>query len=147
MTTPAFVESSRIRFRQPVSESGFVDAAWWPRSLDLAVELPPLLDVLWSSARDISRITYNITEWGPTPRRLLIDGRTVRLGGFTTGDRNAVRLTDAWRRERIDVLVIPPTTDSAQAERAMTLASNADNPYRGAEILSRAQSTNMTDER
>lgn len=144
MSTPALADTSRIRFRQPVSESGYIDAAWWPRSRDLAVELPALLDLLWCAGRDISRVTYNLADWDVAPRKLLVDGRVVRLGGFSAGERNAVRLSDAWRRERIDVVVIAPTTDAQQAGRAMTLAGRSDNPYRGAEILSRAE--NNTDE-
>ena len=36
----------RIAFRQPVTSSPHIDAAWWPRSRDLAAELPALLDRL-----------------------------------------------------------------------------------------------------
>ena len=134
----ASTDLARISFRQPISTSGFIDAAWWPRSLDLTTELPPLLDVLWTAAREITRITYNIAAWAPAPRRMVIEGRTVRLGGFTTSDPQTVRLSDAWGAERIDILVIAPTTDPAMAQRALLLASEADSPYRAAEILTRA---------
>ena len=69
-TRPRRPTAARISFRQPVSTDGYIDAAWWPRSLDLTVELPPLLDVLWTAARDITRITYSIAGWDPAPRRL-----------------------------------------------------------------------------
>jgi len=75
---------------------------------------------------------------GPAPRRMQIEGRTVRLGGFATGDWYSVRLSDAWQRERVDILVIAPETDPAIAERAFRLASKADNPLRGVDILRRA---------
>lgn len=135
---------ARISFRQPLSTSGFIDAAWWPRSLDLTTELPPLLDVLWTAAREITRITYNIAAWAPAPRRMVIEGRTVRLGGFTTSDPQTVRLSDAWGRERIDIVVIAPTTDPAMAQRALMLASATDSPYRAAEILARARIPTQT---
>jgi Family of unknown function (DUF5994) len=129
---------ARISFRQPVSGSGFIDAAWWPRSLDLTTELPPLLEVLWTAAREITRITYNIAAWDPAPRRMRIENRTVRMGGFATSDPLTVRLSDAGGAERIDVLVITPTTDPALAQRALLLASEACSPYRAEEILIRA---------
>jgi hypothetical protein len=131
--------SARIRFRQPVSTAGFIDAAWWPRSLDLTAELPPLLDVLWTAAREITRVTYSVGAWNPAPRRLSIDGRSVRLGGFASGDPLTIRLVDAWRNDRLDILVIAPGTDPAVAQRALEFASGAGNADRAADILARAQ--------
>lgn len=130
--------AARISFRQPVSTDGFIDAAWWPRSIDLTTELPPLLDVLWTAAREINRITYNAAAWNPAPPRMRIGDRSVRLGGFTTSDPLTIRLSDAWGRERIDVLVIPPATDRGTAQRALLLASETDGPYRAGEIMTRA---------
>jgi len=135
--SPASRETARISFRQPVATSGFIDAAWWPRSLDLAAELPPILEVLWTAAREITRITFNISAWEPAPRRMHIDGRVVRLGGFNTSDPLTVRMSDASRVERIDILVIAPSTDPLLAERELALASQADSRYRAQEIVSR----------
>jgi hypothetical protein len=67
-----------------------------------------------------------------------IEGRSVRLGGFATSNPHTVTLFDARRRDRIDILVIPPDTDPAVAQRALSLASQADGPYRGEDILTRA---------
>jgi hypothetical protein len=141
----AWDTAARISFRQPVSAVGFIDAAWWPRSTDLTSELPPLLDVLWTAAREINRITYNTAAWNPAPRRMRIEDRSVRLGGFTTSDPLTVRLSDAWGRERIDILVIPPATDPAIAQRTLLLASEPDSLYRADEIVTRAG--NPTDNR
>lgn len=130
--------ATRIRFRQPVGSSGYIDAAWWPRSRNLVDELPALMEVLWTAARNINRITYHLGTWDAAPRRMQIHGRTVRLGGFATSNPVTVRLSDPWGRERIDVLVIAPEADPAVAERALTLASEADNPLSAADILTRA---------
>jgi hypothetical protein len=131
--------AARISFRQPVSRAGFIDAAWWPRSLDLTAELPPLLDVLWTAGREVTRFTYNIGLWDPAPRRIHYQGRTVRLGEFSSSDPLTVRLSDSWAREHIDILVVVPETDAALARRTLLLASAADSPYRAAEILGRAR--------
>jgi hypothetical protein len=79
--------AARVSFRQPVTSAPHIDAAWWPRSRDLEAELPGLLDVLWTAARDMNRVSYAIDSWLPAPRRLDIEGRLVRLGGFTHQDR------------------------------------------------------------
>jgi hypothetical protein len=129
---------ARITFRQPISTSGFIDAAWWPYSTDLTVELPALLDVMWSAAREINRVTFSIGAWEPAPRRMQVQGRTVRLGGFKTSDPITIRLSDAWGRERVDILVIAPTTDPEVAERALELTGRSGSPHRAAELLSRA---------
>jgi hypothetical protein len=128
----------RVRFRQPVSASGFIDAAWWPRGTDLSVELPGLLRALWDADREVTRLSYHIGSWAPAPRRLRVDGRTVRLGGFNTSDPHTVRLIDSAGYERIDVLVIPPEADSSFARRALEIAGTADDPLRPGEILEQA---------
>ena len=131
--------AARISFRQPVSTAGYIDAAWWPRSLDLTAELPSLLDVVWTAARDITRVTYSIAGWDPAPRRLRVEGRMVRLGGFAGGDPLTIRLADAWRSDRIDILVIAPDTDPAVAQRALLFASETGNLEQAEEILARAR--------
>jgi hypothetical protein len=136
---PAGVDpSARVSFRQPVSADGFIDAAWWPRSRDLTVELPALLNGLWAAGREITSVTYNLSVWDPAPRRMIVQGRKVRLGGFATSDPSTVRLVDAWERERIDVLVIAPGTEPALAERILQLAAEPGSQLRADEILTRA---------
>lgn len=134
-------ERSRISFRQPISTGGFIDAAWWPRTRDLTIELPALMDVLWTAGREINRITFNLHAWKPAPRRMRIEGRTMRLGGFATSDPQSVRLSDPWGAERVDILVIAPETDPAVAQRIFDLASETDNPYRAQEIIDEARGT------
>ncbi len=134
-------QAARVSFRRPVSSLGFIDAAWWPHSRDLNAELPSLMHELWSQGREINRITYNLTAWQDGPRRMRIEDRIVRLGGFATSDPLTVRLTDVWGRERIDVLVIAPDTEPAVARRALRLAARAGDPFRADEILAQAGDT------
>jgi hypothetical protein len=129
------ISNARVSFRQPVSSGGFVDAAWWPRSLDLTMELPPLLDELWTAGREITRVSYNLEFWEPAPRRLNIHGRTVKLGGYRWQNPLLVALVDSWGQERIDVLVIDPTTDPDIALRALALASRSDSTDRAERIM------------
>jgi hypothetical protein len=133
--TPPPAIDARVAFRQPVTSAPHVDAAWWPRSRDLEAELPGLLDVLWSAAREVDRVSYPIGSWLPVPRRLSIEGRRVRLGGFAHQDPSMISLRDAWGVERIDLLVIPPDTEPELAAAAMALASHSGPNERAARML------------
>lgn len=130
--------TARISFRQPVTSAPYVDAAWWPRSRDLDAELPGLFDVLWTAARDVNRVAYPIESWLPAPRRLCIEGRQVRLGGFAHQDPSMLSLRDAWGAERIDILVIPPDAEPDVAAAAMGFASHSGPNERGTRMLAHA---------
>lgn len=130
---------SRVSFRQPVNDEGFVDAGWWPRSRDLIVELPPLLDLLWTSFRDVTRVSYAVDFWNHAPHHLRVEGKLIRLGGFHTQTPMLLSLIDAWGRDRIDMLVIRPETDPAVAQRALTLASGGPSSDHPEQILNRAR--------
>ena len=137
----ASAPAARVSFRQPVTSEPHVDAAWWPRSGDLEAELPGLLEVLWTSCRDVDRVSYPIRSWLPAPRRLYVEGRAVRLGGFTHQDESMISLRDGWGTERIDVLVIPPDTEPGVAAAAMALASRSGPNERAAQMLDLASPT------
>jgi hypothetical protein len=96
-----------------------VDAAWWLRLRELEAELPGLLDVLWTAARAVDRVSYPIGAWLPAPRRLGIEGRGVWRGGFTLQGPSMICLRDAWGAERIDILVIPPEAVEGLAAAAI----------------------------
>jgi Family of unknown function (DUF5994) len=132
---PPSAPAARVSFRQPVTSAPHVDAAWWPRSRDLEAELPGLLDVLWTAAREVDRVSYPIHSWLPAPRRLDIEGRHVRLGGFTHQDPSMISLRDAWGAERIDILVIPSDAGPEFARAALMLASRSGPNERAARML------------
>ncbi|WP_157984939.1 DUF5994 family protein [Lentzea terrae] len=41
----------------------FGDGAWWPRSSDLAAELPPLIAALAGRLGRATQVTFNLTAW------------------------------------------------------------------------------------
>ena len=125
VTDPPNAPTARVSFRQPVTSEPHIDAAWWPRSRDLEAELPALLDVLWTAARDVNRVSYSIDSWLPAPRRVDIEGRRVRLGGFAYQDPAMISLRDTWGADRIDILVVPPDAEAEVAAAAMDLASRS----------------------
>jgi len=129
-------DGARVSFRQPVTDSGFVDAAWWPRSRDLVAELRSLLPLLDDARRPVFRVSVNPSAWdGVAPRVIQVEGRSVKLSGFVEQDPLLVMLADDWRDPRINVLLIAPDTDPEVARRALLLAADADCISRPADIL------------
>jgi uncharacterized protein DUF5994 len=69
--------------------------------------------------------------------QLQVEGRVIRLGWFTSMPSGL--LTAICRdNDRVDLLVIPPTTDAAAAEAAIALAADATNVLRTPQILQAA---------
>jgi hypothetical protein len=139
LATTQAATHARVLFRQPVTGEGFLDAGWWPRSRDLAFELPSLLDVLWTAGRDVMRASYALDFWDPAPRRLRVAGHVVRLGGFHTQIPGLLTLIDPWGDDRIDVLVIPPDTEPAVADRALAIVAGEPSRAHPDQVLQRAR--------
>jgi hypothetical protein len=119
--------SSRLALIDPPSARTTLDGAWWPRTRDLAQELPALVEELHRRGIRVTRVAYNPDLWGPAPRRLDADGRTVRLGWFRNLDRQLLNVTGDVTRGRLDFLVIPPDTTAAAAEHAFSAATDRAN--------------------
>jgi hypothetical protein len=119
-------QALRLTLKPKAPVTGYVDGAWWPRSRDLAAELPPLLAVLATRLGPVHRVSYNITAWEAAPRRLEVGGRQVRLGGFHVQDAHAVDVIGP-SGSRLTLLVVPPHTDQATAHHIMMAASRRDN--------------------
>lgn len=131
----------RIRFRQPVNRSGSVDAGWWPRSDDLTAELPALLDVLWTAARDMRQVIYNIDTWATAaPHRMIIQGNPVWLRGDHQQDPHVVVLIDADGSDSARLLVAPFNTDPAIAQQLLRLASEPGNTRTARQLIETAGS-------
>jgi hypothetical protein len=106
----------RLRLKPKATRSGYVDGAWWPRSDDLAAELPDLLAVLSVRLGTVDRVLYNVKEWAKAPSKFATGGRMVRLDGYRRQPMNTVEVL-GLDRSRIALLVVPPSTvpDEAHA--------------------------------
>jgi Family of unknown function (DUF5994) len=116
----------RLRLKPKAPHSGYVDGAWWPRSDDLATELPDLLAVLSVRLGRIDRVMYNLNEWAKAPRRFATGGRRVRLDGYQRQPTNTVEVL-GLNRNRIALMVVPPNADPDQAHATLMAAATPSN--------------------
>jgi hypothetical protein len=117
------------------------DGGWFPRSRDLAVEVPELVAELDRRGIRVERFTYPLDPWAPAPRKLVVSGRVVRTGGFRSMDPQVVCLTWDGGRRRADLLVVPPETDVLTGARALRLAVRRGLPRSPQMVLAAARST------
>lgn len=83
---------ARLRLKTDTTGPSRYDGGWWPRTPDLAVDLPVLVREL-QARMIVRRVRYNPDTWGQLPRYLTVDGRVVRLEGFTRLDPYSLRIT------------------------------------------------------
>ena len=123
---PTPEHTPRLRLKPKARTSGHVDGAWWPRSDDLATELPDLLAVLSVRLGSIDRVLYNVNEWATPLRKLATGGRLVRLDGYGRQPPNTIEVLGLYGN-RIVLLVVPPNTDPDLAHEAMMTAAAPSN--------------------
>ena len=119
--------TSRLSVKPAGSPAGFVDGAWWPRTADLAAELPDLLAALTGRLGLAERVTYNLTAWDPPGRRLIVEGRAVRPEGFRSQHPDTLTVIGAGGRRRLTLLTVPPGTEAAIAGQVLRTASEPGN--------------------
>jgi hypothetical protein len=121
-------------------DSGF-DGAWWPRTRDLAAEVPELVAELERRGVRVERFTYALDAWQPAPRKLVVNGRAVRTGGFRSMDPQVVCLVWRGGQRRANLLVVPPETDVLTGARALRLGTRRGLPRSPQMVLAAARST------
>jgi hypothetical protein len=132
----------RVSLRVDAGTGGSAfDGAWFPRSRDLAAEVPELIAELDRRGVRIERFTYALDAWSPAPRKVVVQGRTVRTGGFRSMDPGVVCLTWDGGTKRADLLVVPPETDVLTGARALRLCTRRGLPRSPQMVLAAARST------
>jgi len=101
---------------------------------DLSRELPALAHVLGVRLGRVTRVAYALDAWDTAPRRITVDGGTVRLEGFHSQNRHVVHVSGS-DHERLSLLVVPPEANVAAAHDAMMRAAGRGNADRPAVIL------------
>src|SRR5947209_16739611 len=123
------------------SGDGGFDGAWWPRTRDLAAEIPELIAELERRGLRVERFTYALDAWQEAPRKVVVLGRTVRTGGFRNMDPQVVCLSWAGGNRRADLLVVPPETDVVTGSRALRLCTRRGLPRSPQMVLAAARAT------
>lgn len=113
---------ARLRMKPDGPASGRVDGGWWPRSRDLAVEIPPLAAALAEHLGTRLRISYDIAAWDPAPRRVASGGSIVRLGGYRYQPAGTVDV--AGGVHHLVLTVVPSDTDDETARTALAAAAS-----------------------
>ncbi|WP_330328924.1 DUF5994 family protein [Streptomyces sp. NBC_00536] len=113
---------ARLTLTPKTALAGQLDGAWWPRSRDLAAELPVLVAALAEPWGRITRVTVNPTRWPVVPHKVSVAEHAVHVGWFTEQDPDKLILL-SYTVGRWDLLVIPPQTEPAAAARLMAAAA------------------------
>ena len=121
-------DSVRLSLKPSSSARGALDGAWWPRSTDPALELVALSEELAARRARVRRIGLTMTGWDSAPGRIwLASGRRVAVDWFRISGGRLVRILGA-DNQRIDLLLIPADTAPANAELALTMATDGHDP-------------------
>lgn len=120
-TRPLYGDA-RVQLKPPTPTSDYVDGAWWPRTNDLPAELPPLLRKLSERLGPIALVAYHRNAWHPAPAEVEVEGRVVRLEGFSADQPHTVVVVGTDGRG-VGLLIVPTDVTSAAAREALTTAS------------------------
>ncbi|MGL6234871.1 MAG: DUF5994 family protein [Segniliparus sp.] len=124
----------RLRLKPMAEPTGHVDGAWWPRSRDLAEELPELLRVLGVRLGHIYRVVYRAREWAVAPAQALIDGKRVLLDKSYYQPSDTICL-EGGHGTRHTLFVVPPWGVPHFAHDAMMTAAAPNNATTVADLL------------
>ncbi|MCF4139131.1 DUF5994 family protein [Streptomyces sp. Tue 6430] len=125
--------SALLRLETTASRDGVLDGAWWPRSHDIAAELPALLSALAEHLGPLTRVGLDVAAWEGLPTRIVVDDRVVHVDSFPAGDDTI--LITRGENDLFSLLVIPPDTAPEAARAAMADAVLAGNVSTAAQIL------------
>ena len=119
----------------PSFGGGALDGAWWPYGRDLRTEALDLVNHFPRSAGRIFRVNYSAPDWATGPGRIRADEVFVTLSAFPGDDTHRVLLSTLGGRQVIQLLVVPPESESRMARHVMGIAAALTNNRSAANIL------------
>ncbi|MFC9680300.1 DUF5994 family protein [Streptomyces sp. NPDC056948] len=122
-----------VRLETTHERQGVLDGAWWPRSRDIAAELPGLISALTEYLGPITRVGLDAGAWEGLPTRMTIDDRVVHIDSFAAGDDTV--LITRGEQDLFSLLVVPPRATPDAARAAMAEAVRAGSVMRAERIL------------
>ncbi|WP_435808127.1 DUF5994 family protein [Streptomyces antibioticus] len=144
--TSARPGTALLRLETTADRRGVLDGGWWPRSRDIAVELPGLISVLTEHIGPVVRVGLDSAAWDGLPIRLVVDDRVVHIDASPVADDTV--LVTRGDQDLFSLLVVPPDTPPDAARSAMAQAARADNRENAEHILAvtRAEPTDTITE-
>jgi Family of unknown function (DUF5994) len=122
-----------------------VDAAWWPRSSNLTVELAHLLQVARESGFYATGVAYRLDDgWPAPPEEVEFGARKVKVSGYHNHHRDMITLVDGISHERLQVMVVPAETPPLLARRGLRIAAVHADPIQGTDLLALARGETRT---
>ncbi|PPJ24691.1 hypothetical protein C5E45_25220 [Nocardia nova] len=105
--------------------TGHVDGVWWPRTQDLAAELPGLLTALRPHLGPVRRVVYDPTGWwSPSTRHLQLGSHRIRLDPYRFELFNTMYVCSA-HGTLVLLQVVLATTDDSVANAALAAVPGA----------------------
>ena len=123
----------RLALEPTMARDGLFDGAWWPRSRDIAAELPDLVSALSVHLGRILRVALDAAAWDDAPRSVTVNADAVRIGWFASSP-GTISLSCSLQDHCL-LLVVPPATGSRTAAAAMSGAAESGNHTPAAELL------------
>ena len=124
----------RLRLKPAHRSGGHVEGAWWPRSDQLLIELPPLLAALAPRVGVVDRVVYDENNWAPQALPMKFRGRSIILDGSSTTSTNTLSVIGKGFG-RLVLLIVPPYTNPTRAYTAVMTASKPDDVSSPDELL------------
>ncbi|MGI5427290.1 DUF5994 family protein [Streptomyces sp. CA-179760] len=122
-----------VRLETTHDRQGVLDGAWWPRSRDIAAELPGLISALTEHLGPITRVGLDAGAWEGLPTRMTIDDRVVHIDSFAAADDTV--LITRGEQDLFSLLVVPSHATPDAARAAMAEAVRAGSETRAERIL------------
>lgn len=114
----------RLHLAESAPTSSHVDGAWWPRSTDLAAELPVLLESIHARTGDVALVGFHRDGWDRMTDGAQLADKTIWLEGFTDEKPHTVIVIGSSGR-RLTLLVVPPDTADAITLEELVARSHA----------------------
>ncbi|MFE5190992.1 DUF5994 family protein [Streptomyces sp. NPDC056628] len=122
-----------VRLETTHNRQGVLDGAWWPRSRDVATELPHLITALTEYLGPVTRVGLDADAWEELPTRITIDDRVIHIDSSRVGDDTVLITRGA--QDLFSLLVVPPHATPDAARAAMSEAVRAGSVSQAEQIL------------
>jgi len=119
---PDAANGPRLQLKPEPPASAQLDGVWWPRSMQLAIELPGLVARLSDRLGQVTMVGYHLDAWPETPPQVEIAGRTVQLQGFSSNEPASV-IVFGRDGHYLTLLVVPSDVSDEIAREELDAAS------------------------